>query len=318
MVLAMVKRTNESQRGEGVLPGTQKELLLHILQHGPSAAYGTHKLLKKAQSTVQTSMTRLEDAGLVTLYSEEKSKKGGKKLMYGLTPYGFCYGFYLIVRSETTTYDLIERLISRWQQLCPEVLGNWDLLVKERQGMRPSLGNSRINNHGWQDEQLPYQVPSIEAKYWIIFLDEICRDRIANHKRGGTHQPKNLTPEGFTEIFIETICILLENRPGMFPGTPISHIPEIERMEFFDVPYMIRIIREIPNLWDPWLLGHLIGLKKRYEISAIQIWWLLEELGCPSNETEYIRVRVNKQGDVVMEDLEELIQQRREISNSES
>lgn len=308
MVITMGKHAKKSLYGADILSETRKNLLLHIFQHGPASAYGTHKILNRSQSTVQTAMKELKEVGLIRLYEEKNGERGGKKILYGLTIEGFCFGFHLIARNSTTTYDVIESAIKRWKELCPEILDNWDLLIKVRRGMRPSSSDSGDNNLEWQNEQLPYQVPGIEAKYWIIFLDKVCQDRIEYHKRGGLHQFENLSPEGFTEIFIETICNLLEKRPGMFAGTQTSDMLEMERTEFFDAPYMIRVIRDIPGLWDPWLLGNLIGLKKCYEIGAISIGRLLEELGHPCDTNHVV---------MTVDDLDQLTQQRKEIGSSE-
>ena len=274
-----------------ILSGTQKNLLLHIFQHGPSSAYGTHKILNRSQSTVQTAMKGLKEVGLIRLYEEKNGERGGKKILYGLTITGFCYGFHLIVQDSTTTYDIIESAIRRWKELCPEVLDNWDLLIKERQGLCLSSSDSRKSKYGWQNVQLPYLVPDIEAKYWIIFLDTVCQNRIETHRRDRIRRFEDLPSEYFADIFVKAICNLL-NKP----------------VDYFDVRYMIRIIREIPDLWDPWLLGNLVALKKYHEITAISIGRQLEELGYRIESKHIVGT---------IDDLEQWIQHRNEIGDSE-
>ena len=260
MVLAMVKRKNKSQCGEEDLPDAQKDLLLYILQHGPSPAYGTHKILKRPQSTVQTSMKELKDAGLVGLYGKEEGEKGGTKLMYGLTLHGFCYGFNLIVRSETTTYELIERLINRWQHLCPVVLGNWNHLIAGRQEDCSFPEGCGERKYFWEGVQLPYQVPNMKVKHWIIFINGIC----AQTSRESLY--REATPETFISFFCEQVYDQVINRPD------ISDDPDYR----WDIEYILCVIRNIPELWE-YVRRDLVCWRESFRRSDYNIQWALNE-----------------------------------------
>lgn len=241
---------------------------MYILQHGPSPAYGTHKILKRSQSTVQTSMKGLKDAGLVSLYSEVKGKKGGTKLMYGLTLEGFCYGFSSIVKRETTTYELIEHLIDRWQHLCPDVLGSWDLLIDERQDGCSFSANLDEENYSWQGMQLPYQVPSLKVKHWILFIAEICEIVICeiNYYYGRGTSPTQ-TPE---DIFIARLssrtCDHIMLKPG---GRADLCWP-------WDPDYLLCIFRRIPGLWNR-IRHDLNRWRDMYEKNRLQIQQILDK-----------------------------------------
>lgn len=224
---------NKSWDGINCLPDAQKELLLYVLLNGPSPVYGTHRILKRSQSTVQTSMKELEKEGLVCFVRDEPSEKNRTKNIYGLTLGGFCYGFYVIVRSETTTYPMIEGVISRWQHLCPEILGNWNNLTKENQDgcLFPNdfdKKTSKIHNF-----QLPYEVPNMITKYWILFIGGCCRGVIQSCSWSDNQKYYNLS----SETFIDEFCAdILE---GVLNGS-----------EIWDFNYNICVTRKIPRLWE--------------------------------------------------------------------
>jgi predicted transcriptional regulator len=253
------------------LPVAQNELLLHILQHGPSPAYGTHKILKRSQSTVQTAMTDLNNEGLVSLYCEEKSKKGGKKLIYGLTLPGFCYGFNLIARSETMTYDLIEHLINRWQHLCPDILGNWNLLIEKEQGGCPSPDDIDEKNYDWQKEQLPYQVPNMKVKHWILFIDDICgqitQDHLCSHEYRSGSLEELPTPE---EMFIKRVSArACEYALCGIDGRADLGCP-------WNADYLLCVFQRIPALWNQ-IRQDLNRWRDMHEQSMLRIQQVLDK-----------------------------------------
>lgn len=253
------------------LPAAQNELLLHILQHGPSPAYGTHKILKRAQSSVQTAMTDLNNEGFISLYREEKSKKGSKKLIYGLTLPGFCYGFHFIARSETMTYDLIEHLINRWQHLCPEILGNWNLLIEKEQGGCPFPDDFDEKNYDWQKEQLPYQVPSMKVKYWILFIDDICGQIAQEHLCGHEYWSGPLEELPTSEkMFIERASArACEYALCGIDGRTDLGCP-------WNTDYLLCVFQRIPTLWDQ-ICQDLNSWKDMHERNMLRIQQVLDK-----------------------------------------
>lgn len=251
------------------LPGAQNELLLHILKHGPSPAYGTHKILKKPQSTIQTAMRDLKDAGLVSLYGKEEGEKGGTKLMYGLTLYGFCYGFSSIVKRETTTYELIERLINRWQHLCPEVLGNWDLLIEEEQAECSFPGDYDGQNYFWQDEQLPYQVPNMKVKHWILFIDEICSQTAQEHQNCEYESECLEDLPSLEKRFIDLISVqVCQYALDGVDGRADLGCP-------WNTSYLLCVFRRIPGIWNH-IRHDLIRWKDMHERGMLRIQRVLD------------------------------------------
>lgn len=255
----MGKRANKSRDGVDCLPDAQKELLLYILLNGPSPVYGTHKILKRSQSTVQTSMKELEKEGLVYFVRDEPSEKNRTKNLYGLTLGGFCYGFCVLARSKTTTYPLIEGVIGRWQHLCPEILGNWDYLTKEKQDECPFPVDLENVVSKSPDFQLPYEVPNTKAKYWVIFIADRCREVVRECSwSGGQDKYLRATSTKFIERFSENILEEVIGGPSLG-----------------DLDYKLCVARKIPEWWEL-IHSELLDCKRSLEENLILIRRILD------------------------------------------
>lgn len=262
-------RRDRSKIGDidGAISPAQWVVLEHILVNGPSSASDIASLVS---STANVSMRRLNDMGLVQLEREEKIKTGLPKKIYGLTMGGFCFGFRPIARSATTTYEIIENTIKRWEHLCPDVLGNWDLLVKEWQDIYPPSDDPDKEAYGWQKEQLPYQVPWIGVKPWIFYLVSCCHQTISPGLWWRRTNYSGITAEIFGERFIAGITEYVMQEPIVTDSKDLELGPE-----FFDMNSMVRVIREIPILWEP-LHAELVDLKVWHEKCALRTQQLLE------------------------------------------
>lgn len=259
MVLTMGKRANKSRDGIEYLPEAQNELLLYILRNGPSPVYGTHRILNRSQSTVQTSMKELEKEGLVHFVRDEPSEKNRTKNIYGLTLGGFCYGFCVIVRSQTTNYPMIKGVIGRWQHLCPEILGNWNNLTKEKQEGCSFPADFEKKSSKIPSFQLPYEVPNTITKYWILFIEGCCREVILSCSWRNNQKYHHISSKRFIEQFGADIL------EGVLNGS-----------EIWDLNYNMCVARKIPQLWGS-IYSDLIDWKKSFEERAMLIGHILDK-----------------------------------------
>ena len=250
---AMKRRQNQPRDFLIDISEAQKKVLQHILVKGAASASDVADL---PSSTAQVSMKRLEKLGLVKFEKTEEIPAGLPKKIFGLTVKGFCLGFSQIVLSETITYDTIKSAINEWQCLCPEVLGNWDLLIEEQQGeYSPNM----------QLLQFPYQVPNNSVAYWVLVLGNCCLKMIWECQM--RRDSWNPMPDHFLRVFCDLIVgIALEGSEVM---------EELGYGDFWDVEYTLQTVRGIPVLGGV-IHGTLVLSKEWHEVRALRIERLLE------------------------------------------
>lgn len=222
---AMKRSQNQPRNVSNDISEAQMKVLQYILVNGASSASDIPHI---ASSTAQVSMKRLEERGLVKFEKEEPMITGLPKKIFSLTMMGFCLGFSQIALSATTTYDMTESAIKRWQHLCPEILGNWDLLI-------------RVPREECSFPKLPYPVPSNSVPYWIFFLGNCCLKSAGEAQRQG--RGYNLTSHHFSFNFCDLVVGCILYGPVWMEGCGFGEA------KYWDVEYTLRTIRGIPSLW---------------------------------------------------------------------
>jgi predicted transcriptional regulator len=218
----------------------QKVLLKHILVNGPSSASDVPNL---TSSTAQASMKRLVEIGLVQFERQEVLKTGVPKKYFALTMGGFCYGFDRLSIDEKTTFADINSAITKWQHLCPEILGKWEYMISEEKNgckLRDDYQKSPYDDEpmvrpGATYFHLPYEVPTKEANYWIVYLSDICYDiaKLWRLTRDLAQLSKYATKEEFIRIFAKNIVEEIIVGPT-----------------YWDIQYTVCVVMNIPEVRD--------------------------------------------------------------------
>ena len=231
---------------EKLLTKPEVKVLKHILLNGSSTVYEISKFYEKngreniPQSTAHKAMKTLGEKGLVQLHSEEIGDNKQSKKFFELTLNGFCYAIYIISIQHDTTYDILRNAIKRWEKFCPEILGHWGVLTAEKQSK--CKFTEEFTKILEEDDNffVPYSVPTLEAKFWIHFLRDLCYQILRFTKKSENEDEKDsiifINDLSFMQHFIIYLeYIIYGNR---------------ELKDFLDIDYFQCVIQSIPIVWE--------------------------------------------------------------------